>query len=127
MTSVAPQNNRPLVCFAVKEEARFFKPSPQWRIPALVAITGIGKQNAARAVRRLIEKSSPAFVLTCGFAGGLNPNLKRDTIVFSVDDGLNLSAALHQLGAKPACFCCSSRVATTAEEKRRLWKSTGAD
>src|SRR6266545_2354314 len=116
MISNDPENNRALVCFAVKEEARFFKPSAKWSIRATVAITGIGKQNASRAVQRLVERSLPALVLTCGFAGGLNPSLKRGTILFSVDHGLNLSHALLQFGARPGCFHCSSRVAVTADE-----------
>lgn len=127
MTSGARQDNYALVCFALKEEARFLKPSTEWRTSVTVAITGIGKHNVARAIQRLVERSFPAFVLTCGFAGGLNPELRRGTIVFSVDDGFNLSPALLQLGAKPVCFHCSTRVAVTAAEKQQLRQSTQAD
>src|SRR5262249_927850 len=127
MTSGERQDGGALVCFAVKAEARFFKPAPQWRTPARVTITGIGKKNAARAVQRVVEQVPPALVLTCGFAGGLNPDWPRGTIVFSVDDGLNLTSILLQLGAKPGRFHCSARVALTAEEKQQLREATSAD
>jgi nucleoside phosphorylase len=116
-----------LVCFAVKEEARFFKPTPRSRIRAAVAITGLGQQNARRTIEKLLDSASPALVLTCGFAGGLNPELRRGDIVFSCDDGLPVSDSLRRFGARGARFHCSARVAVTAEEKRRLWLSTNAD
>src|SRR5437870_12751363 len=100
------KNNFELVCFAVKEEARFFKPSIQWPIPVRLAITGIGERNAAESVRRLIESSRPGFVLTCGFAGGLNPKLSPVAIVFSCDDELPISHAQLQLGAATARAHC---------------------
>jgi adenosylhomocysteine nucleosidase len=119
--------NQVVACFAVREEARFFKPSPEWRTVVTVAITGIGRQNASQAVAKLVGSTSPALVLSCGFAGGLNPDLKRGEIVFSADDLLNVSDQLRRVGAKPARFHCSSRVAVTAEEKRHLWRNTEAD
>src|SRR5262249_6323271 len=127
MTSGERQDGGALVCFAVKAEARFFKPAPEWRTPARVTITGIGKKNAARVVQRVVDQMPPTLVLTCGFAGGLNPDWPRGTIAFSVDDGLNLASTLVRLGAKPGRFYCSARVVLTAEEKHRLCKATSAD
>src|SRR5437870_2707431 len=121
------ENNFGLVCFAVNEEARFFKPSIQWPIPVRLAITGIGERNAAESVRRLIESSRPGFVLTCGFAGGLNPKLSPGAIVFSCDDELPISPALLQFGAVPARFHCAPHIVITAATKRQLWQITSAD
>jgi nucleoside phosphorylase len=93
----------------------------------LVAITGIGKSNAIRVVGRFLENVSPGLVLSCGFAGGLNPGLERGSLVFSADDGLELATTLLELGARPVRFHCSSRVVVTSVEKQQLWKSTQAD
>src|SRR5262245_37099708 len=127
MISGERQEGGALVCFAVKAEARFFKPAPQWRIPARVTVTGIGKKNAARVVQRCVEQTPPALVLTCGLAGGLNPDWLRATIVFSVVIGLKLASTLLPLGAKLGRFYCSACVVLTAEEKRQLREATSAD
>jgi adenosylhomocysteine nucleosidase len=84
-------------------------------------------------------------VLTCGFAGGLNPDLKLGDVVFEMADwrdelyespsksevGDSQSSSLRQkliaAGAKPAKFFCANHVATTAAEKQNLRHETDAD
>jgi nucleoside phosphorylase len=110
-----------LVCFAVKEEAQCFTPADGVR----VLVTGMGKENSESRFRELLKISRPSVVLTCGFAGGLNPNLGKGTVIFSSDAGLR--EELLAAGAQAVRFHCADRVATTAEEKRRLAKETGAD
>ena len=112
-----------LVCFAVKEEARFFRPREQVE----TLLTGIGRRNAEKAVRAVLAQQKPRLVLSCGFAGGLSPDLASGSVVFSVDDATGLEAPLLAAGARPARFHCVDRVATTAEQKRALWQATGAD
>jgi len=51
-------------------------------------LTGIGHQNAAKSICKALTEESTNFVLTCGFAGGLNPELATGTVVFSVDENL---------------------------------------
>lgn len=116
-----------LVCFAVKEEAKFFLPQQSRTGPIQVWITGIGRRNAAESIREAVAAVAPECVLTCGFAGGLNPALALGTVVFDHDFDAGVAEALTDSGAVPAEFHCSKRVAITAAEKRALWESTGAD
>jgi hypothetical protein len=53
---------------------------------ASILITGIGRQNAEKSVREFLATHSPELVLTCGFAGGLNPDLKPGDVVFELTD-----------------------------------------
>ncbi len=113
---------RVLFCFAVEQEAKFFS------YPGMeVLITGIGRENAERRLHAALKRSGYQLVLSCGFAGGLNPYLTTGTVVFATDEDAGLTPTLLAAGACPVRFHCTNRVATTVEEKRELWESTGAD
>lgn len=116
-----------IVCFAVKEEARPFERLPGRPEHVRTLLTGMGPRNAEKAIRKAIAGEPPALVLSCGFAGGLRPGLESGTVVFASSGIAALETALAGAGALPARFHCATRVATTAEEKRALRKSTGAD
>lgn len=116
-------NSPVLICFAVKEEAKFVQP----RASAHILVTGMGQKNAAESLRKELAAAKPGLVLTCGFAGGLNPKLHLSDVVFDADAESGLADKLTALGAKPARFHCTTRVAVTAAEKQALWQSTGAD
>jgi adenosylhomocysteine nucleosidase len=111
-----------LICFAVNEEAKFFKPGP-----FEVLITGMGRMNAAEGIRQALPVVRPELVLTCGFAGGLNPEFALGDIIFDEDFDAGLNETLIDMGASSGSFHCAKRVAVTAEEKQDLWKSTRAD
>lgn len=115
-----------LICFAVKEEAKFFLPRRSANT-CQIWVTGIGRKNAAESIRRAIESVKPERVITAGFAGGLNPEIKFGDIVYDEDFEAGFGEELEDLGAIPVKFHCSRRVAITAEEKKELWKSTRAD
>jgi adenosylhomocysteine nucleosidase len=111
-----------LVCFALKEEAKFLRNTPH-----RILVTGMGRKNAAESLRRELANVQPGLVLTCGFAGALNPKLKLADVVFDEDPECGLVEKLKSLGAIPARFHCAERIAVTAAEKEALRKSTGAD
>lgn len=121
-----PAEKKPIMCaalFAVKEESRFCKLSPH----ALGFLTGMGMVNAERTVDRLLRHYAPKFVLTCGFAGGLNPYIQSCDIVYDADHGSLLERLLEESNARKGRFHCSHRVAVTTHEKFELHKITGAD
>ena len=119
-----------LVCFAVKEEAAEFSKAP----PSLtdfgrpeILVTGMGRKNSERMLAQRLETSRPNLVLTCGFAGALDPKLEIGDVLFEADPQGGLAEKLKASGAAPAKFCCALRVATTALEKAALRQNTGAD
>jgi nucleoside phosphorylase len=116
-----------LVCFALQIEATPFcqliKPPPNLRI----LLTGIGQDNARQTIRRALTENLPKRVLTCGFAGGLNPVLPFGAIVFETDPDFDLTPALLRKGARPVRFHCVTRVVSTRVEKESLWHTTRAD
>jgi adenosylhomocysteine nucleosidase len=135
-----------LVCFALKEEAAPFRKIAAGRPDVSILITGIGRQNAEKSVREFLATNSPKLVLTCGFAGGLNPDLKLGEVVFETANaplapslsppggervsgrtGDGLVSKLVAAGAKPAKFFCADRITTTVAEKKKLRAETGAD
>ena len=114
-----------VVCFAVKEEARFFNPQPGSDLR--VVLTGMGRRNAEKALGRVLQEEKPECVLSCGFAGGLRPGLSLGQVVFAVDPQTGFEKPLLAAGAQPAHFHCAERVATTRAEKQDLWQRTHAD
>jgi adenosylhomocysteine nucleosidase len=115
-----------LVCFAVVQEARFFNAAKD--LAGLeTLITGIGAANASRAIERALEASRPGRVLTCGFAGGLNPDLAVGAVLYDPEGAAPLAGVLSKLGARPASFHGCSEIITSVRGKRLLRKKTGAD
>jgi hypothetical protein len=125
-TEVTPEPISFLICFAVREEAAFASPmlvkGENERL-----ITGMGRRNASTRFQDTLRHFSPERVITCGFAGALNPEFKVGDVLFDEDYDMGMGKALLSAGAIPAKFYCSVRVAVTAVEKAELWRTTGAD
>src|SRR5437868_293894 len=116
-----------LLCFAIKEEAKFFLERTRGWQHVRTIITGIGRDNAEEGVRGAISAAKPAALLSCGFAGGLADGLESETVLFEANGQSKLEQALIAAGARPGKFHCASRIAITQEEKRQLRSVTGAD
>lgn len=123
-----PPHSFTLVCFAVKEEAKFFTPLVRARSDVQTLLTGMGSANAAKALHTFLGQNFPSLAISAGFAGGLKPGLSAGTVLFETQAGNPaLHAALASAGARPARFAFAQRVATRSAEKQRLGESTGAD
>jgi adenosylhomocysteine nucleosidase len=123
-----------LVCFALKEEAAAFRKIVAGKSGVAVLIVGIGRENAEKSIRKYLAANAPELVLTCGFAGGLDPGLKIGEVVFDIPDRKQMEPPyvgcykqLVAAGARPAKFFCADRIATTVSEKRKLRAETGAE
>lgn len=90
-------------------------------------ITGMGSDNAERRMRAILATVRPDQVLTCGYAGGLHPELRSGQVVFCADDEFPLLAKLLEAGARPGQFHCSPRIVSSAAGKQALRTQTGAD
>lgn len=116
-----------LVCFAVEQEARPFRRRIGATASVQTLVTGMGRHNTAAALEAALDLGRPALVLTCGFAGGLDPGLVSGTVLFDAGPEAALQNKLAAAGAHSARFHCADRVTATAVEKRRLREATGAD
>jgi adenosylhomocysteine nucleosidase len=115
-----------LVCFAMKEEAGAFETIANGRPGVSILVTGIGRENAERAVRKFLAAQTPARVLSCGFAGALVSGLAIGEVVFETEDA-GLREVLAATGARAVRFFCADRIATTVREKLELRSRTNAD
>jgi nucleoside phosphorylase len=116
-----------LVFFAVRTEARPFQRRLAPNAPIQVRLCGMGKANARSAVLRELATARPAQVLTCGFAGGLDPGLAHNQVLFQAAAGSPLADRLRTAGATPGRFHCADRILITPQEKAAMFAATRAD
>lgn len=126
MDLARPRPASVLITFAVPEEARPFQTLPPARTQVSVVITGIGPDAARQSVSNALDRLQPGLVLSCGFAGGLNPSLPSGEIVYQTDTAPALSDTLRLLGTA-ATFTSVPHPVQSVEAKRQLRASTGAD
>ena len=113
---------RILVCFAVSQEATPFKP----QAGVSVLLTGMGAANVHRLLPQALDREKPDAVLTCGFAGALEPALPVGAVLGETTDAL-LTELLEQADVLLRRFHCADRVAVSAAEKSRLHAETECD
>jgi adenosylhomocysteine nucleosidase len=95
-------------------------------------VSGVGRAAAATAARQLIDGHHPRLVVTAGFAGGLDPALRRGDAVrpaMAVMDGatrrITLATPAGPTAPRPLTIVTVDAVAATVEMKRRLAARTG--
>jgi adenosylhomocysteine nucleosidase len=89
-------------------------------------VTGVGRDNASHQFGAALGAWRPGLVMTCGYAGGLDPELEVGTVCFDPPEAAGLRDRLLQAGALPASFHCADRISTTAAEKASIRQATGA-
>jgi adenosylhomocysteine nucleosidase len=105
---------------------------------AAVQLCEAGRERAALATKLLIETHKPQWIFSVGFAGGLEPQLKKNDIVMIQrvvsEDGSSVSLPLNvdpdSLDASPGVHAGTlvtvDRIVHRPEEKRKLGKQSGA-
>lgn len=95
-------------------------------------VSGVGRAAAAEAARQLIAGHHPRLLITAGFAGGLDPQLRRGAAVqpgIAVASGsaarLRLATA-ESAASPPLAIVTVDDAAVTGEAKRTLAETTGA-
>lgn len=116
-----------LVCFAVPHEARLFQRRIAGHPAITILLTGIGRRNAERSIRRALTESHPRCVISSGFAGGLCPDLPCGSVVFDADPDFPFIRLLSDSSARPARFHCADHIIISAEAKAALRNANGAD
>jgi adenosylhomocysteine nucleosidase len=114
-----------LVCFAVREEARYFHPPEQPTTEILV--TGMGTQCATNAVQSHLAARCPRLVITCGFAGGLDPAHPLGQVLADCSQAGPFREPVRRAHLPEGRFAHSDQVLISAAEKGRLRQTTGAD
>ena len=103
-----------------------------------VAISGAGQERARRATEALIAGHRPKWLISAGFAGGLQPHLARSDIVLansvvgeqgqrlSIELGLPTSDERASRGVHVGRLLTVDRIIRKVDEKRSLGASHGA-
>src|SRR5688572_18306417 len=114
-----------LLCFAVPEESKYYDARSNPSIRTLV--TGMGRRNVEKSLQAFLDADKPGLILSCGFAGGLDPELATGDVIYAVEGNPELKKALSEAGARPGSFHCSQRILITAAEKSAASAETRAD
>ena len=88
----------------------------------LIACLGMGKEAVKKNLTLLLKNYSFPQAILSGYAGALDPTLKKGSVVFS-SDSLDLMASQK---IKIGKIISVDQVVATAEEKQRLFQQTGA-
>lgn len=111
-----------LLLFALPEEAAPMRRRlAGWPELPRIVVTGMGRRRAANATRAALAERRPTMVLTCGFAGGLDPALAREAVLMEADADFPLAPALRRAGAQSGSFLCTDRILITPAEKAAAW------
>jgi adenosylhomocysteine nucleosidase len=104
----------------------------------VIAESGVGAEAAARATEDLIDLHAPQWIVSAGFAGSLNVDLRRGAILMANEvvkpSGESLDIRLRMdraaIEATPGLFVgrllTVDRVIAQPDEKRRLGDETGS-
>lgn len=96
-------------------------------VPVLVVITGMGGEMAAQRVKKVLAQEHADIFVMAGFAGALNPELKKGQVIvadrYSSRDLFDFIRLIP--GYDIAALHTASRVVSTPDEKLALGQQTG--
>ena len=116
-----------LVLFAVREEMKHFDFYTAQEHGIRGGVVGMGEKNAIQSTVNALNKYAPELILTCGFAGGLRPDIPPGRVLYCGAYSPAWEDRLLKAGARPGTFHTSKRIAVTAGEKSELFNKTNAD
>lgn len=96
-------------------------------------VAGVGRDAAARATRLLILGHRPRLLVSAGFAGGLDPDLDRGSLiraaVVTLPDGTQRLRLAHAAAThgRDRLLVTADRIMTTPADKAALRTTCGAD
>jgi adenosylhomocysteine nucleosidase len=115
------------IAFALEFESVCFRARHDPRLRVGVWLLGAMGAGAATGLRRRLDTSVPALLISAGFAGGLQPGLKAGDLVLGENHSdpqivskLSLDDRWHVGGVSTA-----QAILERAEDKRRLGLETG--
>lgn len=90
-------------------------------------VAGVGRTRAGRAAKLLVDGHRPRSLVSAGFAGGLDPQLARGTLVRPTSvRGIDDSSAITLAGEGGPTIVTVDAVLHSAADKRALAAKTGA-
>ncbi|HTI70874.1 MAG TPA: hypothetical protein VMF06_12975 [Candidatus Limnocylindria bacterium] len=92
-----------------------------------LVVTGMGPVHARKTAERILEAGENQVVWTCGYAGGLNPELGVGAVVYSADAGFPFQGGLAAGLARQARLVTIDTVAVSRSDKAALRSRSGAD
>ncbi len=113
------------VTFALPEESKDFAAGGE----TAVWHTGVGPERCAARLSALLEKERPEYIISAGFAGGLDPGLAPGAVF--VAENYSSPALLEAARRVPGerfygRLSTQERVVESVEAKRVLFERTGA-
>ncbi len=103
--------------------------------PVVIAATGVGIRRARAGASFIIQKHKPKIIICAGLGGALSPDLKIEDIVLGESvislrkneiKELYSDLPFSEIGYKKGALLTESRFIHKADEKRRLFESSGA-
>jgi len=115
------------VAFALEFESAFFRAKHDPRLRVAIWLLGSMGAGVAQTLEKQLSHTTPALVISAGFAGGLQPELKAGDLLIGsnysdprIMAGLSLSERWHQ-----GDILTELAIVERAEDKNRLGVESG--
>lgn len=116
------------IAFALEFESAFFRAKHDARLRVAIWLLGAMGIRAAEQLDQRLAKNKPRLVISAGFAGGLQPDMRVGDLVIGRNYSDPKILSHLNLGArwKLGDVATESAIIERKEDKRRLGEATGA-